>query len=96
METERTFNRLMQFVAAVYLLIVFGYIEIAAVAYFLVLIGWLAREMYRGFKIGRIERMGYKEREKNWKTGVAKVGKKESEQPALAEKSIANVAWGPL
>jgi len=96
MDKEKRLDGLMKFAAVAYLLILFGFIEIAAAAYLLVLIGWLAREMYRGFEIGRIERKDYKEREKNWQTGITKVNKKASEQQELAEGSIANVAWGPL
>ena len=70
MDSEKTFDGLMLFAAVVYFLVLIGYIEIAAVVYLLFLIIWLAQALYKGFKIGQIERREYKTREKNWKKEV--------------------------
>jgi len=96
MDKEKRLDSLMIFTVAVYLLVLMGFIEVAAAAYLLVLTGWLAKEMYRGFIIGQVERKEYKEREKAWKTEAVNVGKKEGKQSALSEKCIENVVLDPL
>ena len=44
-----------------------GFMKIVAVAYLLTLVGWISRDMYRAFIIGKEERKEYKAREQAWK-----------------------------
>jgi hypothetical protein len=78
MDGEKKFGGLMKVTIAAYVLVLLGFIEIAAVIYLLFLLSWFAREMYRGFIIGQVERKEYKERERAWQKNTAlKVVKKD-------------------
>lgn len=73
-----------------------GFMKIVAVVYLLVLIGYVAKEMYYSFIIGQQERKEYKARMRAWKPEPISAGKKESKQPASTAENSENAALDPL
>lgn len=62
-----------------------GFMAIVAIAWLIVFLGWLVKELYRGFIIGQGERKEFKERARAWGADVNYAAGKESGKVELTE-----------